>query len=63
MNDAQGSPPVLARQGKGDPELAVPSDQSGTPLRPFVDGNLLPESEIFQHDRVMAFSEQPNQSK
>jgi hypothetical protein len=28
-----------------------------------VDGNLLPESEIFQHDRVMAFSEQPNQSK
>jgi hypothetical protein len=37
-------------------------------LLPFVNGDLLSKSDIFQHDRfqhdrVLSFSEQPNQSK
>jgi hypothetical protein len=31
-------------------------------LLPFVNGDLLSKSDIFQHDRVLSFSEQPNQS-
>jgi hypothetical protein len=32
-------------------------------LLSFVNGDLLSKSDVFQHDRVLAFSEQPNQSK
>jgi hypothetical protein len=63
MNDAQGSPPVLPQHRQRNPEPAVPSAQSGALSLPFIDGNLLAEGEILQRDRVMAFSEQPNQSK
>jgi hypothetical protein len=32
-------------------------------LPPFVNGDLLSKSDVFQHDRVLAFSEQSNQPK
>lgn len=63
MNDAQGLPPILPHEGECDPEPPIPADQSASSLLSFVNGNLLPEGEIFQRNGVMAFPEQPNQTK
>jgi len=63
MNDAQGATPVLPCEGQCDPEPAVLHGEPGTLLHAFVNGNLLSKGEVFQHDRVLVFSEQPYQSK
>ena|ERR1700729_1092891 len=38
-------------------------NRSGPLLLSLVDGNLLPKGKIFQHNCVVTFSEQPNQTK
>src|ERR1700686_651689 len=64
---ATGSPNIggnaPAANAPCDPEPAVPANQSGPLLLSLIDGNPLPKGKIFQHNCVVTFSEQPNQTK
>jgi len=63
MNDAQSSSPLLPHYGQRDPKPPIAPDQTRTLVFAFVNGKLLAECEVLQDDRLMTFSEEPNQSK
>jgi hypothetical protein len=63
MNDAQGPSPLLPHHGQRDPKPPIAPDQARKLLLAFVNGKLLAKGEVLQGDRLMTFSEEPNQSK